>query len=119
MELPSEFFGDRPVVYPVRVLERRMLWQEGRPREHVLVCWSDGSDSPTWEPLDVINRRFPNVLLEEKDVAIEGGVDTVPQSQSARTAEPKEAEITEQSIAKSKPKRNVKPPNKLGDFVPK
>lgn len=73
-DLPSEFFGDRPLVYPVRVLEKRVIWQGDQPREHVLVRLSDGSESPTWEPLDVVRANFPNVLLEDKDVAIEGGL---------------------------------------------
>lgn len=133
--LPSEFFGDRPVVYPVRVLERRMLWQGDQPREHVLVRWSDGTDSPTWEPLDIVKRNFPNVLLEDKDVAIERGVDTIPSEvhpqqettgeqgkisgKGIRSAGAQEAAKDEASIAKMKPKRNGKPPKMFGDYVAK
>lgn len=39
--------------------------------------WSDDSDSPTWEPLDVVKKNFPNVHLEYKDVAMERGIDTI------------------------------------------
>ena len=127
-DLPSAFFGDRPVVYLVRVLEKRLLWQEGRPREHVLVRWSDGTDSPTWEPLDVVQRRFPNVLLEDKDVAMERGVDTIPPREEPPRPVATEVRgkideawsavvVQEASIAKPKPKRVAKPPNKFGDFV--
>ena len=35
--LPSEFFRVKPVVYLVRVLERRVLWHKGQPTDHVLV----------------------------------------------------------------------------------
>lgn len=58
-ELPSDFVGDRPLVYPVRVLDRRVLWHEREPCEHVLVRWFDGTDSPTWEPLKVISKTLP------------------------------------------------------------
>ncbi|XP_042010008.1 uncharacterized protein LOC121758688 [Salvia splendens] len=130
-DLPSDFFGNRPVVYPVRVLERRLLWNGDQPREHALVRWLDGTESPTWEPLDVLHQKFPNILLEDKDVAMERGVDTIPTEPQARQ-EP----IVEQrrksdedkgtkgvreeaSIAKSKPTRNAKPPSRFGNFVAK
>ena len=120
-DLPTEFFGDRPVVYPVRVLDKQMLWHEGQPREHVLVRWSDGTESPTWEPLEVIKQRFSNVLLEDKDVAFEGGVDTVLQPEQPQPAvdggSAPSRRSEEPSIAKSKPKRNVRPPERLGDYV--
>ncbi|XP_042010529.1 uncharacterized protein LOC121759095 [Salvia splendens] len=136
--LPSEFFGDRPVVYPIRVLDRRVLWHAGEPRDHVLVRWSDSTESPTWEPLQLIQRQFPNVLLEDKDFVIGGGVDTVP-IQPATSAPiqslpptgvtegpeqeaeevPEVRQLEEPSIAKSKPRRNVRPPDKFGDYVTK
>ncbi|XP_042008927.1 uncharacterized protein LOC121757445 [Salvia splendens] len=96
MELPSEFFGDRPIVYPVRVLDRKVLWYDGRPVEHVLVRWSDGTDSPTWEPSEVVRERFPNVLLEDKEFAMGEGVDTDPphpnHDPAAEPAEPRQSE---------------------------
>lgn len=130
-ELSSEFFGDRPVVYPVRVLEKRMLWNGDQPREHALVRWSDGTESPTWEPLDVIQAKFPNILLEDKDVAMERGVDTVPtepQAQQEPLGErlrksgedrPVKDVQAESSIARTKPSRTVKPPSRFGNFVAK
>ena len=133
-DLPSDFFGGRTIVYPVRVLDKTVLWRGDQPREHVLVRWSDGSASPTWEPVDVVKRNFPNVLLEDKDVAMERGVDTLPstaqQQQEAETEQRStgsgQGELVEAptagneaSIAKTEPKRNVKPPNKFGDFVAK
>ncbi|XP_042032226.1 uncharacterized protein LOC121778901 [Salvia splendens] len=80
MDLPSEFFGDRPVVYPVRVLDRRMLWHDDRPLEHVLVRWSDGTESPTWEPLELVQRKFPNVLLEDKETFMEAMRNKAPKT---------------------------------------
>ncbi|XP_042008932.1 uncharacterized protein LOC121757454 [Salvia splendens] len=146
LTLPSEFFGDRPVVYPVRVLDRKVLWQGERPVEHVLVRWSDGTDSPTWEPTEMVQRRYPNVLLEDKEVAMGEGVDTILQQpdqepivdvteeleevgevqetveeQRRRTDEDTRAKGVreEASIAKTKPTRNARPPNRFGDFVAK
>ena len=58
-----------------------MLLHDDRPQEHVLIRWSDGSESPTWEPLELVRNQFPNVLLEDKEVAIEAGVDMIPQQQ--------------------------------------
>ena len=92
--LPTEFCGDKPRVYPVRVLDRRMLWHDREPKEHVLVRWSDDTDSPSWEPLEVVCRWFPNVLLEDKEVAVEGGVDTVqPPQEQAEAEEPPQEHV--------------------------
>ena len=128
--LPSDFCGDRPLVYPVRVLDRRTLWHDREPKEHVLVRWSDGSDSPSWEPLEVVRRRFPNVLLEDKEVAMEGGVDTLPlpqdqpvavdqQPEAGRTEEVEVRPDPQPSIAKSKAKRQLRQPVRFGDYTPK
>ena len=78
----------------------------------------------------MIRRQFPNVLLEGKEVAIEGGVDTVPQQQVPNVDKDREAPPesrnndhedmrNQTSIAATKLKRNVRPPEKLGDFVAK
>ena len=116
------------MVCMVRILDRRTLWHGDQPREHVLVRWSDGTDSPTWKPLEVIKCRFPNVFLEDKDVAIREGVDTVPQprpqtqveQQGNKGKSPMEEHAAlkrQSSRATSKPKRNAKPPNKFGDCL--
>ncbi|XP_042031572.1 uncharacterized protein LOC121778308 [Salvia splendens] len=53
------------------------LWHDGKPTEHVLVRWSDGTDSPSWEPIEVIKRCFPTLPLEVKEAANPGGVDKI------------------------------------------
>ncbi|XP_041999973.1 uncharacterized protein LOC121749468 [Salvia splendens] len=129
MTLPSEFFGDRPVVYPVRV-DRRVLWHADRPVDHVLVRWSDGLDSPTWELMELVQRRFPNVLLEDKEVAMGEGADTVLERPDIMPEEDESTELDSvgraqeeqqqpQSIAATKPARNRRPPERRGDFVSK
>ena len=78
----------------------------------------------------MIRRRCPNVLLEDKEVAIEGGVDTDPHR--ARAVSKESSVQPEQgheegraqpemlpSIATTKGKRNVCPPARLGEYVPK
>ena len=81
--------------------------------------WSDGSESPTWEPLESINHRFPNVLLEDKEVAMEGGVDTiqphdaeqqpaVDESAVESQGEGRDLTVVPPSIATTKGKRNVR-----------
>ncbi|XP_042035243.1 uncharacterized protein LOC121781586 [Salvia splendens] len=136
-----------PVAYRLRLPEGsrihnvfHVLWHDGRPMEHVLVRWSDGTDSPTWEPTELVQKRFPNVLLEDKEVALGEGVDTIPQctNDEANVDASEEHGTTpqctndaseelgtgdvareEQSIARSKPTRNRRPPERLVDFVPK
>ncbi|XP_047945555.1 receptor kinase-like protein Xa21 [Salvia hispanica] len=86
--------------WTVRVLDRRMLWHDRESKEHVLVRWSDGTDSPLWEPLEVVRRRFPNVFLEDKEVAMEGGVDTVqPPQEQAEAAEPPQEQVQPEELS--------------------
>ena len=41
--------------------------------EETLIQWEDdGGESPTWEPLSLVRRRFPTLILEDKDVSIRG-----------------------------------------------
>ena len=123
------------------MLEKKNLWHDDKPQEHVLIRWSDGTDSPTWEPLDLITSRLPNVLLEDKDVAIEGGVVTVPQpivapqreGQPVTSKTPVEVAVEaprkmatedrgkkkQDYISSTKAKRNVRPSSKLDSYVPK
>lgn len=44
--------------------------------EHVLFNWSNGSKSPSWEPWDSVQKRFPSLLLEDKEAPNRGGVVT-------------------------------------------
>ena len=85
--LPSNFKGNRPIVHPVAILDSQVMWHEGAAVEHVLVRWSDGSDSPSWEPLEVLRRRFPTLHLEDKAVAKERGVVTNASSSTTTEAE--------------------------------
>lgn len=71
-ELPDAFVGGRPVVTPVEIVDSQEMWLDGKPTKHVLVRWSDGTNSPSWEPFDVIRRRFPSLPLEDKDAAYRG-----------------------------------------------
>ncbi|XP_047964851.1 probable serine/threonine-protein kinase PIX13 [Salvia hispanica] len=52
------------------------MWCNGEAVEHVLVRWSDGSESPSWEPRSEVQKRFPDIPLEGKEVSKEGGVVT-------------------------------------------
>ena len=63
VKLPADFVGDRPVVRLVAILNEKVIWREGKPEKQVLVRWSDEEDAPTWEPLDVIAGRFPDIHL--------------------------------------------------------
>ncbi|XP_042065700.1 uncharacterized protein LOC121809231 [Salvia splendens] len=74
--LPDDFVGNRPVAHPVEILDSRILWHRGAAVDHVLVRWSDGSDSPSWEPLEEMKKRYPTISLEDKEVSKEGGVVT-------------------------------------------
>lgn len=74
--LPSKFIESQPIVTPVAILDSQILWHNGAAVEHVLVRWSDGSESPSWEPLEEMQKRFPVLSLEDKEISKEGRVIT-------------------------------------------
>ncbi|XP_042032533.1 uncharacterized protein LOC121779292 [Salvia splendens] len=74
--LPETFVGNRPVAHPVAILDSKTLWHKGDAVEHVLVRWSDGTESPSWEPFEELVKRYPTLSLEDKEVSKAGGVVT-------------------------------------------
>ncbi|XP_042065712.1 uncharacterized protein LOC121809252 [Salvia splendens] len=141
--LPEQFVGNRPVVHPVAILDSKILWHKGAAVEHVLVRWLDGSDSPSWEPLADLMKRFPTLFLEDKEVSKDGGVVTnstqsrvteettiegkaaSPPMQSSSTSESVQ-ELENQSVEDSqvdtvkklRPTKDIKQPERYHDFVP-
>lgn len=139
--LPENFVGDWPIVYPVAFTDSRIMWHNNKAVEHVLVRWSDGSDSHSWEPLDVIRRRFPNLHLEDKDALNQGGVDkgtpnsspnisdersheeeaevTATAQDVAPPQQPKEKKKNNEASRTLRPRDRIKPPQKFANYVAK
>ena len=144
--LPSKFVGNRPIAYPVAILDSQVLWHNGAAVEHMLVRWSDGSESPSWELFADLRKRFPTLSLEDKEISKEGGVvrdgpakptndtnitDTTEtpasteeeEERSAATDEEEmpEAEVPEEETTtrKLRPRENIKPPNFYKNYVAK
>ena len=96
VKLPPEFVGNRPVILPVAILEERVSWRDGKSERQVLVRWEDDEATPTWEPVDEMSRRFPDIRLEGKSILNGGGVDTsspiTPPVQQEKTLEEHETE---------------------------
>ena len=80
----------------------REVLKDGVTVTEGLLYWDDDDGAhPTWEPMEVIQRRFPHLILGDKDVLNEDGVDTskisttqpeptpTPSAESA-TAEPEQ-----------------------------
>ncbi|XP_042016106.1 uncharacterized protein LOC121764096 [Salvia splendens] len=122
--LPSDFIGDRPIVQPVAFVESQVMWHNGKAVEHVLVRWSDGSESPSLEPLEEIRKRFPNLHLEVKDDVKMVGVDTdshaaeepaVAKEPRAVTETPSQQQRETEDVAATRTLRSrdrIKPPRK-------
>ena len=97
----------------------------------MLLQWEgDEGAQPSWEPLQVVQKRFPGLLLEAKDAAKEGEVVTVQPSARLKETETEhlvdEAEFDtnggggkepERSIAKHRSRRQIRPPDHFGDFT--
>ena len=89
--------------------------------------WEDDDSTPTWEPLEEIGRRFPDIHLVGKAVPNSGGVDTGPpltppvQEDNAREEQEAEPEvaleptpaISEQEKRESATTRTLRPCDKL------
>ena len=129
--LPTRFAHGRPVVRPSRLLDRRTVWRNGDAVDEVLLEWDDdGGALPTWEPWLMVRRRFPELLLEDKEAAKGGGVDTIQPSARLKetgTVQPEEevdfdtragsGKEPERSIAKDRSRRRRRPPDHFGDFA--
>lgn len=131
-ELPPYFAHGRPVTRPRKVLDRRSVWSGDTAVEEVLLEWEDdGGDQPSWEPLTMVRRRFPELLLEDKDDLKEGGVVTAQPSARLKetVSETVEDELDvdttagvgkepERTIAKDRSRRQRRRPDHLADFTP-
>jgi hypothetical protein len=49
-------------VYPVQIVERRMVRKGNKPVVQIRVAWSNLPADTTWEDYEVLKRRFPNAL---------------------------------------------------------
>ncbi|VFQ58328.1 unnamed protein product [Cuscuta campestris] len=75
--LPLEFFNGRPISRPAAALDRRTVLVEGVPQDQWRIRWADGSqDDDTWEPVEEMQRHFPDLRLEDKPALNPGGIDT-------------------------------------------
>ena len=64
MELPPLFARGRSISRPLRWIDSRKVWRDGAAVEEALLQWEDDDgENPTWEPLDVVRRRFPSLIL--------------------------------------------------------
>ncbi|XP_047954074.1 uncharacterized protein LOC125200478 [Salvia hispanica] len=124
--LPMDFSASHPLVRSVRVLERRSVFRNGVVEDQGLVEWDDGvPDKPSWEPMEVISKRFP-YLLEDKESLKPRGVDTStlepPQEEVEEKEMPEEISdvasqpVTDEPIAHRTRKRRQKPKH-LEDYV--
>ncbi|VFQ97860.1 unnamed protein product [Cuscuta campestris] len=74
---PSEFREGAPLSVPVRAVGERSVMVRGTLQDQWLVVWSDGTlADATWEPVDMLKARYPELVLEDKDVLVGGADDT-------------------------------------------
>lgn len=67
--LPAVTEEGKIVFRPARALEYRKIKRSGRFRWEVLIEWESlATTEATWEEVDMIRQRFPNFVLEDKDV---------------------------------------------------
>lgn len=131
---PSDFARGKVISRPTKMVGRRRVMRDGVAVEEVLVQWDDDAGSvPSWEPLEVISRRFPTLTLEDKSVVNGGGVDTVPVSSTPEKVTQREkrgegmsydTNEREQGMhgegeKTARPKRSIRPPRRFDDFLPK
>lgn len=133
MEMPPLFARGRPVSRPLKWVGSRTVWRDGVAVEEAQIQWDDDAgDNPTWEPLVVVRRRFPDLILEDKDALIRGGVDTEQTSIAEDGEQPEEQvpELNYETVDQGRPSpregrdvrktsRRAKPPARFGDYVPK
>lgn len=64
---PTFFARGQAVARPFKLADRRRVCRDGRMVEEGLLLWDDdGGRQPSWEPWEVIQRRFPSLFLEDK-----------------------------------------------------
>ncbi|VFQ64783.1 unnamed protein product [Cuscuta campestris] len=115
LPLPEEFVGGLPLSRPVRIHATRTILRDGKQVQQGLVEWSDGTlDDATWEPLDHLRSKFPQLHLEDKVVLDDVGNVMVPTSTpEARDNEP----IDEQALEPARcSQRARRPPGWQRDY---
>ncbi|PWA58030.1 hypothetical protein CTI12_AA406450 [Artemisia annua] len=90
--LPEEFMDEQPMEQPVRVCDSRMVLQNGKLEQQVLIQWSSRSpEEATWEWLNEFKATYPAYNLEDKVVSEYGGNVTPLAGQLGRGKQTKKA----------------------------
>ncbi|VFQ74456.1 unnamed protein product [Cuscuta campestris] len=85
LPLPAELVDGQAPSLPVKILDQRRVLQHGSPVDPYLVQWSDGGVADaSWEPVETMQRNFPNLHLEDK-VIPEGRESVMDSEQRAET----------------------------------
>lgn len=119
------------VARPIKLADRRRVFRNGAAVDEGLLLWDDDEGrQPTWEPMEVIERRFPSLLLKDKVASNEGRVDTssYPDPQESNNSNVGEPEIVFDASGKDeivhdeegrsgREKRRTREPKKFEDFI--
>lgn len=126
-EFPSYFSRGCVVSRPTKISDQRCVLRNGTAVEEVLVHWEDDDGQvPSWEPLHVVSRRFPSLILEDKDKLNGEGVDTCMEEVQEQPASPErttfdtttEVEVNEEDLGRSgRPKRRGQGSRKYDDYI--
>ncbi|KAL1540647.1 hypothetical protein AAHA92_24967 [Salvia divinorum] len=67
-DFPIMFARGKAIARPTRLLDRRVVWTDGNTVEEGQLEWSDDrGTAPTWEPMVLIEKHFPDLLLRDKE----------------------------------------------------
>ncbi|KAI4347857.1 hypothetical protein L6164_008634 [Bauhinia variegata] len=119
--LPTATADHQPLIYPLVILNSKIITDGSHPKTMVLVLWAClFLEEATWESLKDLVQEFPHLHLEDKVLSNEGGNDSNWQpTQKTKSKHGGEVEINgamnEPSC--SKPKRNVKKPSIWEDYI--
>lgn len=143
-DFPVVFARGKSIARPTKLLQRRVVWCDGATLEEGQLQWSDdGGAAPTWEPMSLIEKHFPDLLVD-KELLNGEGIDTemipppiteaptgdandkgktgVPETEDRAAefiTEEEEGRPVEVRRANDRPRRQPKPVVRYGDFVPR
>ncbi|KAG9447555.1 hypothetical protein H6P81_013683 [Aristolochia fimbriata] len=102
---------------PEVVLGQRVILQDGKPVEQVLIRWAGmGSSEATWEDRLSITSRFPDLNIEDKVLFRDGGI-VVNQPAMSQSNDNLEADVEKVSKIIRRSTRERQPSRRFEDFL--
>ncbi|KAL1554970.1 hypothetical protein AAHA92_15465 [Salvia divinorum] len=105
--LPETSLGDRPVARPVKVMERRIMWQGTNPVDHALEVVNGGG----------VDTTMSTTSAEEEQQELEDVSENQSNEDQLRKEHVQEQTSGASTVKNARPKRLARQPERFQDFI--